>query len=797
MPSAVPPQAYKLHLLGTLDLCAGDGHSVRSVLAQPKRLALLVYLTLARPTGFHRRDALVAMLWPELDSQHARNSLSQALSYLRRSLGEDVFQTRGAEEVALTAGRLLCDAAELEAALEAGADLHAVNLYDGDLLPGFHLPDAPEFERWLEAERTRLRDRYAAVALRLSAEAEETGDLQRGLALAQRVLEMSPLEETALRRVLALLDAAGDRAGAESVYQAFRNRLSADLGVEPAPETQMLMVRVRGRSLSLPPDRRAADEEAAHGAPGVGKATVIGLSREAPAEGKGLRPGGWNDRPGKRLALAGSAGIFLLAALGGIWYLSSPTDQGMVIRSVAVLPFANLSADPENEFISDGVSEEILSALSQIEGLRVPARTSAFRFKGTDVDVQEVAAQLGVEAIVEGSVRLLDGRIRVSTRLVDAQTGYQLWSRTYDRRSRDIFAVQEEIARSIVHALAVRLRTEESERLARRSTDDIEAQTLYLKGRYLLLNRRSQESMALAASHFQQAVARDSGFAAAHAGLADVYTLTAVRGYAPQAATLAKARAAIERALQFDSTSAEVRTSYAYILESQHEWAAAEREFQRALADYPGYVTARYWYNGLLQAMGRLEEAIEQNKRALEVDPLSPTLYSNTGKSYRLLGQRDSAIAYYRKALEISPHYGAAQRGMARLHAEAGDFQRADSLIRAANPEGDRGTGEAEIYARIGRPDEVRRILRKAVASPGAEKSPVPGLIYELLEERDSAIAWLSDAEWGINWIIDIQADPQWKPLRSDPRFAPILSRLNLRPPTINEQFKRPAAGTR
>jgi len=290
--------------------------------------------------------------------------------------------------------------------------------------------------------------------------------------------------------------------------------------------------------------------------------------------------------------------------------------------SIAVLPFTNLSVDKEQEYFCDGMAEEIISALTHVEGLHIVARTSAFAFKGEKLDVREIGKRLNVGTVLEGSVRKAGNRLRISAQLINVADGYHLWSEKYDRDMEDIFAIQDEISLAIVDKLKVKLLGEEKAALVKRYTDNLEAYSLYLKGRYHW-SKRTPEGIKKAIQHFKQVIEKDPNYALAHAGLADCYSMLEQARVLPAKEAFPKAKAAVTKALEIDETLAEAHTSLAFVRwYYDWDWAGAEKEFLRAIELNPNYPTGHQWYAVYLAEMGRPAEAISEIKKAQELDPL-------------------------------------------------------------------------------------------------------------------------------------------------------------------------------
>jgi serine/threonine protein kinase/Tfp pilus assembly protein PilF len=325
--------------------------------------------------------------------------------------------------------------------------------------------------------------------------------------------------------------------------------------------------------------------------------------------------------------------------------------------SIAVLPFANLSADKEQEYFCDGMAEDIINALTQVEGLRVVARTSAFAFKGKHQDIRQIGKELSVNSVLEGSVRKSGNRLRITAQLINVADGYHIWSEKFDRDLADVFAIQDEISLAIVDKLKVKLLGDEKEKMVKRYTQNLEAYDLYLKGRYHW-NRRTPESIKKAVAHFEQVIEKDPDYALAYAGLADCYSMLAQVFVIGSKEAFPKARELVEKALEIDETLAEAHASLAYILWSYAwDWIGMEREFRRAIELNPKYATAHQWFAMALAPLRRTSEAIQEIKKALELDPLSLIINTSAGYVYLYSGQDEKALKQAEKILDIDPTF--------------------------------------------------------------------------------------------------------------------------------------------
>ena len=325
-------------------------------------------------------------------------------------------------------------------------------------------------------------------------------------------------------------------------------------------------------------------------------------------------------------------------------------------NSIAVLPFANVSADPENDYFCDGLAEELLNALAKVEGLKVAARTSSFYFKGKNIDVGQIGEALGVTTVLEGSVRRSGNRLRITAQLINTTDGFHLWSELYDRELKDIFDVQEEITLAIVDSLKLKLLGEGRAKVLRRYTENAEAYSLYLRGRFFW-NKRTTEGFRQAIEYFEQAIELEPNYALAYSGIADCYNCSGFAydlGWMRQAEVMSKAKAAAIKALEIDDTLAEAHTSLAY---AKHlfdwDWEGSEKLFRLAIALNPNYANAHHWFAHLLIATSRVDEALAESERALELDPLSAVMNTHLGWHY-LHGDVDAFLVCLDRLLAVA-----------------------------------------------------------------------------------------------------------------------------------------------
>ncbi len=500
------------------------------------------------------------------------------------------------------------------------------------------------------------------------------------------------------------------------------------------------------------------------------------IERTAPASVTGPR--------GVRLALL-LLGIGVLAAAPGlVWYFGIRGRAASVVSSssIAVLPFVNLSGDKENEYFSDGMTEEIIDALANVEGVRVVARTSAFSFKGKNLNVRQIGEELNVATVLEGSVQREGNQLRVVAKLIGVADGYHLWSKTYDRELKNVFSVEDDLARAIVQALRPRL--VQGRALVRPATESTEAHDLYLKGRFFW-NQRTKEGLAKATALFEQALALDPGYALAHSGLADCYSLSVQYGGARAAPVFPKAKAHALKAVELDDGLAEAHASLGEVKHfDEHDWIAAEREYKRAIELRPGYATAHHWYALYLLAMGRIPEARAEAERARQLDPTSFIVSNLIAIIFFESGEYDRAIEQLRKTLELNSSFDGTRVLLGLSYRQAGRFAEALAALDEATTGSSALSGvRAEVLAASGQRAAAQRLLADVEKRFSTEPLPrsILAAAHLALGEKDAALIWLErGVEERDQVLISLKISPQWDPIRADPRFQELLRRMNL-----------------
>ena len=499
-----------------------------------------------------------------------------------------------------------------------------------------------------------------------------------------------------------------------------------------------------------------------------------------------------------RRALAVAA-ILLLAALAIafgsflFWKQGKPKTSAptSVIRekSIAVLPFVNMSADKNDEYLSDGVSEELITALSKIAGLQVKARTSSFAFKGKNEDIQKIGELLHVSHLLEGSVARAGNKLRITAQLIQASDGNHLWSDTYDREMQDIFAVRSEVAQQVAETLKIRLLGEDKKRLDTKPTENIEAYNLYRQGRYYA-DKFSQDGFKKALGFYQQAIEKDPRFALAYAGMADTYVLAA-DFYIPPREAFSKAKEAALKAIEVDETLAEAHASLGFVhFHYDWDWAAAEKEFKRALTLNPQSAQAHLLYTEYLAGMGRYDEAYSQGRRALELDPLSISARWSLGWASLHAGRSDDAIQQFSKAAELDPNNAWVRLYLGRAYLSKGMGQRGiEEMETAQRLEPDHPMVLAFLgygYAVTGRRADALKSLQ--TLDEIEKKHYVSRIsrvyVYAGLGDKDKAFEWLEKAyQERSDLLAWFRKDPESKSLQSDPRFAALMRKIGFTEP--------------
>lgn len=490
---------------------------------------------------------------------------------------------------------------------------------------------------------------------------------------------------------------------------------------------------------------------------------------------------------GRRFSAA-ALGLLLISIIGGGYYffwekkfVSSSDGK----KSLAVLPFVNESQDPNVEYLSDGITESVINHLSQLSGLRVMSRNSAFRFKNNQADAKSIASQLGVETLVTGDIKQLGDKLVINVRLIDAADDSQIWGNQYVKNSSDIFAAQNEIAQAVAQNLRVKLSNVEQQRLGKNYTDNVEAYQLYLRGRFHVFKLTPPETQR-GISYFQQAIDLDPNYALAYAGLADAYRSFALGSEMPPDEFLAKSKAAANKAIEIDATLSEAHSTLGVTLFWQWNWNEAENQLKRALELKPNSAEAHLFYAHLLSNTGRHTEALVEAKRARELDPLFPFAGALEGQFLIHAGRSDEALDRLKKTLELAPNFWMPHLFASSAYIEKGMYEEAIAEARKSHELSSAQTLSyvMECYAleKLGRHDEARAALDELLNLSKTRFMPPfhIALAYNGLGETDKTFEWLEKGyEQHDPKMAFLKVEPKWNNLRSDPRFIDLMRRMN------------------
>ena len=777
----------RLVTLGRLALELPAGRDDEGLNKQRRKLAVLAVLALARrPMS---RDALVEMFWGGQSEDRARHSLSEALSHLRRVLGREAIATRQSEISLSLPHAPAVDALELSAAAAKSDDARVASLYEGPFLNAVHLDDAPSFERWVDGERGRLENLFVRAAERQALVLARGRRWTECGELARRWLDAVPLSVDAARYLINALKAPGTReadALALDAYDRLVNRLRSEYETDPDPTVAELAHSIRERLRSSPPLPLAA--------PAVAAAPAVPAPVEPPsataAEASvpnvdAIRPLARSRGDRSRTWLIAAAVALILVTLATL--LSRKTRdsvaEGDGLSTIAVIPFAHLSGDSSTLYLTEGVTDEVSAALGGVAGLRVMASPSVTTLREKKLSAKELGAALHADAVLEGTVRTAGDSARVTVRLIDTNEGVQLWVGRYDRTTRDVLAMQGEIADAVVAALRAR----GGVGLTRASTRPVDprAHDFYLRARYLE-NRSGEANLRRAYEYYERAFHIDTSFAAAEAGMASA-TLNLMLWGSTYSEAAPNARRHAEAAIRLEPGTAEAHTVLARLLRNDWRWSEAEREFRVALASNPSDVTTWHSLSHLYMALGDMPRSRDATRRAVELDPLNPRMVMHECVHFDLARQVDSALASCRRGLELDPNFPDSHAKLAHVYMQAGRGAEAVSevdreiAVSGATPTYRATRGLA--LASAGQPDSARATLGAIQRDTPGSRVPMVlfALVYAKLGDNAKAFSSLENA-YAAHAIEleDVTTAPELDPIRSDPRFKSLLTRIGL-----------------
>ena len=498
----------------------------------------------------------------------------------------------------------------------------------------------------------------------------------------------------------------------------------------------------------------------------------------------------------RRWVIAATAiGALLLAVLlgfnvGGLRERLLGRTGATQIQSLAVLPLENLSGDPEQEYFVDGMHEELIARLAKISALKVISRTSVTRYKGErKPPLPEIGRELGVDAVIEGSVRRSGDQVRITVQLIEAATDKHLWAESYQGDLRDVLALQSDVAQAIADEIRIALTARERASLSGAGPVNPQAYEAYLKGRFYW-NKRSSAGLLKGIEYFNEAIQQDPNNALAYAGLADSYSQLAYRGHSAPSEAYPRATATAKKALEINSDLAEAHAAMGFIrFNYDWDWPGAEREFRLALKLNPSYAEAHHWYSHYLIDTGRVEESLAESKRALEFDPLSLIVNTHLGVHYLFARQCDLAVEQLKKTVEMDPSFYSAHLKLGQAYQCKGAYRESVAeLQQAKSLSGDVTETVAALavtYARSGNKDEAVKLMGELKRmSQRTYVSPYDiATIYTALGDKNQALAWLEKAyQQRANGLVELKVEPAFDPLRSDPRYHDLLRRVGLPP---------------
>ncbi|UCC41580.1 MAG: tetratricopeptide repeat protein, partial [Candidatus Aminicenantes bacterium] len=489
----------------------------------------------------------------------------------------------------------------------------------------------------------------------------------------------------------------------------------------------------------------------------------------------------------KKLLLPAAAVAAVIIVIFLIWQLVLKKEAIVEIAdkpSIAVLPFEDLSPERDQEYFCDGLAEELINRLTKIENLRIPARASAFSFKGKDKDFKEIGEKLNVEMVLDGSVRKAGDRLRISVQLVNVADGYPVWSEMYERDLEDTFSLWDDISLAVVDNLKIELLGEEKAKLMKRYTDNLEAYNLYVQGRYFW-NRRTEDGLNRAIDYFEQALELDPEYALAYAGIADAYSMLSSYNFLSPHGAYPKAKVAARKALEIEDTLAEAYTSLANIkYRYDFDWLGAEKDFKKAIELNPNYPLAHHWYGALLRGAGRFSEAHEEFTRALELDPLSISIRTSAAYVHLNLRQYEESIEQSKKTLELDPNYGWVHKILAETYLQKSMYNEAITLLqKAITISSGYLPALGCAYATAGNKEKALEILEELITQSRQKYVSNYGIarVYACLGEKDKAFEYLDKAyEDRDGDLFDTKVDPGLDNLHSDPRFRAFLKKIGL-----------------
>lgn len=768
----------RLRTLGGLSI--ENAASTGGATANRRPLALLALLAVNGGRALSR-DTIVALLWPESEPERGRNSLSQVISVLRRELGADDLLL-GTAELRLNADVLTCDVIEFEQRIAADDLESATRLYTGPFLDGVFLKNAPEFERWVDRERSRLENAQGDALERLATRATAAQDHVSAVRFWRRRASLTPTDSRAARELMASLVASGDSAGALAHYRVHQALLRDDLGVAPDAKLVEFAAVIREAIGRLPETPRDAARKITSSAPS-GAGTGGQLLRDDSSRDEPAEIAGSNAATPRRVRwiAATVAVVALIAAVLG-WRTMRSGAPLTQIERLAVLPLVNGTGDTTVNSVAEALTQELISTLLR-DGVRVVGYYSVAKYRGSSIALDQIGKELTVDAVATWAVHRQGNQLQVSLEVARPQSGEGLWSSTkYLVDSVRLPDVAAGAARELATRLAPRGVASTRGPAVKALTESPDAKTAYLIG--MQAYYQGSAGFDFGVRQFQRAIAADSNFAPAWAALGIIYAFAIDYAELPLADACDKAKPAIQRALSLDSELPLGHLARARIL--QHcdwNWKEAEAEYRRAIALEPSAM-AYQSYGWLLEwYLGRTREGVAMGDTAIAIDPGSALMHLGLAWRLRGAGELSRAEAEARVALSIDPAVADGHWILAEVYTRRGDYVTAEREaleVKARGGSPADWTTLGEIYARTGRVSEARaymRLLKEELPLTGPSRVAL-ARVQMALGERDAALTTLEQAVRDRIFIIPYQ--PYWDPIRNEPRFQSLMRTMGL-----------------
>lgn len=752
--------------LGQLTI-VGDGEEVAALGRQRRKLAVLVVLALSgRP---RTRDSLTEMFWGDQDEERARHSLSEALSHVRRVLGRDAIATRLTQISLSPSAPLSFDATDFERHIRAGDLARAIGLYDGPFLDGVHIEGSNTFEQWVDERRAHFERLFVKAAGQHCQALARARQWDACGTVAERWLSLTPLSADAALYLLNARKADGSREALQRAvadYEQLEARLRREYESAPDAVVSDLARGIASELARTPPSAPVESSNTPRTSPSE--------NGRAPASSSRI----W------RVGIATAAAALLVAGIvtaARAWGSRHASGAGGPAR-IAVMPFTHIGTDSATVYFTEGMTEEVSAALGTVDGVRVLPVSAPVSPSGGTADVRALGQQLGADAVLAGSVRPAGDSARIVARLIGTRDGYQLWAGHFERRMGSASGVQEEIAQAIATALRRQLSSTVG-RVAERAAVDPATYDLYLRGRYFE-NRSGEPNLRRAMDYYQRALARDSTYAPAYAGLANAQVTLFGWGHS-YAETVPLARAYADRALAIDPSLGAAH----YVLGRLHwydwRWADSEREYLLAIAANPSDVQTHHMLSHTYLATGKLAQSLVESRKALELEPLNPRIGLHLCVHYMFARQFDDALAACERGIELDSTFPDAHGKLAEVYFYKGQYDRARTEMEKEMST----AGHIPLYvsqlamieAGAGNARIARDLLADIRAKESAARLPLfyIAAAYVQLGELDSAMSRLDEAYSNHSPDLDgLALDAAFDPLRGDARFKALLRKL-------------------